>query len=543
MKPAVEWKLWAALGFGLVIGLSNVAKPVHIDDTLYLEIARRIVTHPLDPYGGILNWQQVPESTYHVSISPPLLSYWFALVMFVAGENIVLLHVSMIPWLLLGCWAIFRLGERWAGAGLLTVVLVIGGPAVVVGLNLMLDVPLLACLCASIEFLARSESSRSPARMLAAATVFGMLAMAIKFAAVALVPVFLVAALTRRRWGPALAALGPVAALLGWQMLSRSLYGTSQVDAGLSFLARLQTSLLPQTIERTLTMSALLAATTPLWLAIPWRGGRIKGPLLLAVVAMASAAWMLRATPTNRLPAVTPAFLVAVFLGTISLSSIVWPGRRWSSGGFDPRVWLATWIASGAAVVILFGPFVAVRSFLPIQPPLVIWLLGTREPNRPRRLALGATVALTLMLSALLAHTDLRWANCYPEAARTIATRFGGKGHSIEFLGHWGWQYYADRACCRSWDARRVNVPAGTIVVIPLRADKQWIHPAAMSRLHLLDRITVPAHPLGLTTWNRAAGFRFYGGDFGQLPWGFSIEPTERFSIYEVGPPDGVRSQ
>ena len=108
-----------------------------------------------------MNWQQVPERTYNVSISPPLLSYWFAAVMLVAGENITLLHVSMIPWLLLACWALYRLGERWARAGLLTVVLVIGGPAVVVGMNLMLDVPLLACLCASVEFLARGEPGRS----------------------------------------------------------------------------------------------------------------------------------------------------------------------------------------------------------------------------------------------------------------------------------------------------------------------------------------------------------------------------------------------
>ena len=53
MKPPAEPKLWTALGFGLLVGLANVAKPVHIDDTLYVEVARRIVAHPLDPYGGV----------------------------------------------------------------------------------------------------------------------------------------------------------------------------------------------------------------------------------------------------------------------------------------------------------------------------------------------------------------------------------------------------------------------------------------------------------------------------------------------------------
>lgn len=533
MKVVAEPKLWAALGFGLLIGLVNVAKPVHIDDTLYLAVARRIVTHPLDPYGGVLNWQQVPEPTYNVSISPPLLSYWFALVMIVAGENVLLLHASMIPWLLLACWAVFRLGERWASAGMAAVLLVIGAPAVVVGLNLMLDVPLLGCMAASVEFLARGATSRSPARSLALASGSAALAVGIKFPALALVPVFLVAALTARRWGPVLAALGPLAVLVGWQALSRALYGTSQVGAGLSFLAKLQTSVVPQTIERTLTMMALLATTFPLWLATPWHGRRALGPGLFALAATAIAVWLLRSTPLNRLPMVTPAFLVAVFLGAFSLASIVWPVRRWPSGGFDPRLWLATWIVAGAAVVILFGPFVAVRSFLPIHPPLAIWLLGSRAPDHPRRLSLGMTVALTLLLSALLAATDMRWARCYPSAARSIATEFGDANRPIEFLGHWGWQYNAARAGFLAWDARRLTAPPGTILVIPLRADKQWINPSVMSRFRLIKQLTVPCDPLRLTTWNRKAGFRFYGGDFGQLPWGFSTEPTERFSIYE----------
>ena len=539
MKPFAEWKLWAALTFGLVIGLVNVAKPVHVDDALYLNIARRIVTHPLDPFGGILNWQQIPEPTYNVSISPPLLSYWFATVMIVAGENVPLLHLSMIPWLLLACWGVFRLGERWANAGLLTVLLVIGGPAVVVGMNLMLDVPLLACMCASVEFLARTETTRTPLRTLVFSSAFAALGVGIKMPALALVPVFLVASLTTRRWGPLLAALGPLITLVCWQMISKSIYGTSQVNAGLSFLSKLQTSLLPQTIERTLTMMAILATTFPLWLATRWTGRRAMVQAIIAGLATATAAWLIRSIPMNRLAEVTPAFLVAVFLGTCSISAIVWPGRRWTLSGFDPRLWLAAWIASGAAVVILFGPFVAVRSFLPIHPPLAIWLIGSFDPLRPRRPALWLTVTVTLILSIELAATDMRWSRCYPQAVREIATRFGGANRPIDFLGHWGWQYYAEHAGFRSWDARRTDAPSGTILVIPFRADKQWINPAVLSRFRPVDQIVIPRSSLRLTTWNRDAGFRFYGGEFGQLPWGFSNEPTERFSIFEIGPQMG----
>ncbi len=538
MKLAESWKLWAALGLGLSVGLANVAKPVHVDDTLYLEVAKQIVAHPLDPYGGILNWQQIPERTYNVSISPPLLSYYFALIMLFAGENVIILHLSMIPWLLLATWAVFHLGERWASAGLLTVLLVIGGPAVVVGMNLMLDVPLLACFCASVEFLARSLSGKSPPRILLASMAFASMGVAIKFPAVAIVPVFLVAAMTSRRWGPAFAALGPIAVLFGWQALSRAIYGTSQVDSGMTFLSKLQTSLLPQTVERTLTMTAILAMTFPVWLAVPWHGRRTIGPALLALGAAMTAFWLLRSAPMNRLPIVTPVCLVAMFLGTYSLAGILRPFRSWPSSSFDPRFFLGTWIVSGAAVVILFGPFVAVRSFLPIQPPLAIWLIGSVAAEHRRRIALSATAVVTLTLSAFLALADWHWAKYYEVIAQAIASQSFGPGKpTVMFAGHWGWQYYAERAGFKAWDARRLDSPPGTIVIVPLRADKQFIHPVVLSRAQRISEFEVPHGPLSFTTWNREAGFRFYGGDFGQIPWGFSGELTERFTIYRLGTP------
>jgi hypothetical protein len=71
-------------------------------------------------------------------------------------------------------------------------------------------------------------------------------------------------------------------------------------------------------------------------------------------------------------------------------------------------------------------------------------------------------------------------------------------------------------------------------VLIPLRADRQWIHPEVVLRLR--QRIRIAPGPLGLTTWNREIGVRFYGGDYGELPWGFSSQAAEEFFIFEAGP-------
>jgi hypothetical protein len=170
---------------------------------------------------------------------------------------------------------------------------------------------------------------------------------------------------------------------------------------------------------------------------------------------------------------------------------------------------------------------------LPIQPPLALLLLSRRGPTRG---PLVASVGLSAVLGASLAAADFHWAACYPATALRLAGEYGATGRPILFCGHWGWQYYAERAGFRPWDARWRDAPTGAIVVVPLRADRQWMHPDVVRRLRLRERITVPPGPSRLSTWNRAAGFRFYGGDYGELPWGFSAEPTEEFFVSEVGP-------
>ena len=533
---------WAALCVALAIGLANLAKPVHIDDALYVSIARWIVGHPLDPFGGPINWQQVPEPSYKVSISPPGLSYYFALVILVGGEDSTLLHASMIPWLLLAAWGLYRLGERWAGAGLATALLVLASPAVVVGTNLMLDVPLLACMVASVEWLGRGSGGRRPAGALLASAGFGAAAVLIKFAGIGLVAIFLAEAWRRRSARPLAAALGPIVAMGAWQAASRSLYGSTQIGEGLSFLAPLRSMDLGPVVERALIMMAILGATFPIWIAAPWRGLRPKLAAASAVVAglLAASRFPLAIWSRPQTPAV--AFVVAVALGAFGVASAVGRPAR-VEGAVDgnappprgPGIVLAVWIATVAALVILFGPFVAVRSFLPIEPPLAIALLRVLGPGLRGRVGVGLAIAVATTLGTLLAAVDVRWAGCYPGVAAEVARRYGASGRPVYFLGHWGWQYYAERTGLRAWDARWGDVPPGAVVVLPLRVDKQQIGPGVLARLRLLDRIVIPPDRLRLTTWDDTA--RFYGGFYGQLPWSIAAGPTEEFYILGAASP------
>ena len=132
------------------LGVVNALKAVHIDDALYLSIALQILDSPLDPFGGVINWQQIPQPAYEVSISPPLISYYLAAAMLVFGDSSAGLHLAMSVWLLMAAWAAYRLAQRWTAYPLPVALLVVCSPATVVGMNLMLDVPLLACILADL---------------------------------------------------------------------------------------------------------------------------------------------------------------------------------------------------------------------------------------------------------------------------------------------------------------------------------------------------------------------------------------------------------
>jgi hypothetical protein len=235
-------------------------------------------------------------------------------------------------------------------------------------------------------------------------------------------------------------------------------------------------------------------------------------------------------------PGQSVAFLVGVGLGAFgilagALAGVPVKSAPATESADHPRPMLWAWILGSLAIVIPFAPFVAVRSFLPIHPPLVLLLLLRRPP---RRGPLVAAIGLSAALGMALAAADFHWAACYPATVRRIAAEWGATGRPVIVLGHWGWQYYAERAGFQPWDARWREPPAEAIVIIPLRADRQWIHPEALRRLQPRQRIEVPAAPLGLTTWNRALGMRFYGGDYGELPWGLSWQPAEEFFVSEV---------
>src|SRR5262245_55228141 len=83
-RSAAQW-----VGLFVIVFASTVpflGKAFHIDDPLYLAVARQILNRPWDPYGGEIIWERSSESLFDADFNPPLWSYVLAGVMAWSGE-------------------------------------------------------------------------------------------------------------------------------------------------------------------------------------------------------------------------------------------------------------------------------------------------------------------------------------------------------------------------------------------------------------------------------------------------------------------------
>src|SRR6266516_648125 len=94
--PRVTWPGGSAgpyLGLCLIVLAATVpflGKPFHIDDPLYLAVARQILQKPWDPFGAEILWEKTPESLFDADFNPPLWSYFLAGAVAITGEPAVI---------------------------------------------------------------------------------------------------------------------------------------------------------------------------------------------------------------------------------------------------------------------------------------------------------------------------------------------------------------------------------------------------------------------------------------------------------------------
>lgn len=453
---------WGALLLlAVLFTLLNAFKPLHVDDTAYYYYARQAAVAPLDPYGFTIFWYDHPQPANEV-LAPPVLPYWWSLALRLTQQP-VLWKLWLFPFGLCLAWALHSLFRRFCHRpALLLTWLTVLSPALIPSFNLMLDVPALALSLGALALFIRGVDHGNVSRVLLAGLVAG-LAMQTKYTGLLAPAALFLYALTHGRlrlWLPAV--LVALAVFGGWEVFVACRYGQSHFLYHLthghdSLLQRGYLLPLPfsltGTVASALVLLGLCALRVRTGLVLATAGLLLVG---FAAVMLVDLRFRGQVAPSAALfgPGAMAHWdftLAEVLFGLwgLILAGIVsvtawrlWRGR--------PDDWfLLLWLGLEVAGFFALSPFPAERRVLGLVVVLTLLIgrLAARTCRQRRRL-LATVLACGILLGLGFQAVDYREAAASREAVDRAASwiaRQGGKG-TVWFTGHWGLQFYAERA-------------------------------------------------------------------------------------------------
>jgi hypothetical protein len=487
------------LFLALVVTLANAAKPVAVDDTAYLIFARHIAADPLDPYGFEMFWATVPEPAMTV-LAPPVVPYWLAAGIRLFGEHPPLLKLWLFPFVWAFAWAVRDLLRRFArGAESRLLPLVVLSPAVLPTVNLMLDVPALGLGLAAVAVFARS-ADRGSWRLAIGAGLLAGLAMQTKYTALLVPPAVVWYGLTHGRLRLAIVAVLVAAALFaGWEGSLAAKYGRSH------FLFHATDQQPPQEPGETPAAAYLRTKSELVGPLVGYLGCLGVGVALVAGAALgvprrflgaAAAVWAagfllilflpyrLTVLVPGKLPDTGDLTAVAVFWqlsGSLFLAALAGCagllafrvrkglGIRLNRDG----LFLIGWVLLELAGYFALTPFGAARRVIGLV--VVGGLLAGRALSRVERVrparrlpgwVVGFGVAAGFAVAALDTFDAFPEKDCAERAAAVAADR--PPGATAWYVGHWGLQFYCERAGMRPAVPGQSVLMPGDVLVLPV---------------------------------------------------------------------------
>lgn len=473
------------LAFAFVYTLLNALKPLHVDDPFTYYVSRQIVAAPLDPFGFDIYWYQWPQPA-HEDLLAPVIAYWGALGLALFGPNVFAWKLWLFPFALLFAWAVHRLARRFApGLELWLLAATLFGPAFLPSFNYMQDVPAMALGLGALSLYLDAADRRSLWRAIAAGLVAG-LAMQTKWTQLTIpAAMLLYGVLAQRLWLALAACVAAALVFVGWEAAMTLRYGHGMLLFQLGF-----PFFWTPRAEMVLPLLQLLGALLPV-------------PALLGVAALGAPRWvigvlgasvavgwsLLLGWPVeNALYGVSGVACVATGVA-LAISLLRRPPlRRGAVGAWlaahRVEVFLILWLAGEVTTYFVISYFPAVRRVL--MTVLVATLLAGRAGSfalGQRRLPLAPLLALQLLLGLAVWSVDLLEARAQQQVAEQAAAKIRSQDPAakIWYVGHWGFQYYAEAEGMQPLIPDHTLVRRGEWLVVPARVDQQEIQ---LSRSH-----------------------------------------------------------
>jgi hypothetical protein len=502
LRPPVGTSDRLAVALLVLLTVPFLGAAHKIDDPLYLRMARHVLAHPLDPFGGPSFWHERPATFLLDLYNPPLIAYLLALPVALGGREITV-HAFMLAIgvaALLACsWA----GASWGVPRSYTLLLAASPAVCVSAVGAMTDLPFLL-FCALAWGLAGRGRGASAGVAVATSALT-------KYAGLLNLPLALLA---RRRPGRrGIVAAAVAAAIFGaYSAWNVATYGVWHFRAA----GRFQELGLAHQSELAASFVASLGLV-----GLPALLGLLQWSRGLVGVALASAimgAVLLRDGPGSPLLA-----LMACGSGGALLAAAAAATRRVG----DPFLRCAFWVFGlYSCAGVYFG---TARYLLPTLPPL-LWLLvrGGLVREDVARARLVTSVAASSVLAVVFLRADTAEANLWRDAARALPA--AGRGFQT---GRWGFDWYASERGYRALPPRE-RLREGDVIAEPSQIHTVPPTPAQAAVLAPRSVLTFPSPRLRVMDAEAGAGY--YSSGWGLLPLGWRTGGDERVALSAPDP-------
>lgn len=526
------------LAFSLILPF-HLTKPLHIDDPIYYENAVWIAKNPLLPLSTKYNWGGIQTTAFkgnHPFLWPAIIAILYK----IFGENFIVLHFFsclLAASLATFFWYCLKYTNRHFPEIFILILLLILGPGILPGINIMPDIPLLAMLLFTLLCYIKWNVSNKTVWLLVGMLV-SSIACLIKYTAIFTLLLPVVIAIYKKKARYLLLISIPIVIFILW-----SLWNIKEIGS----IHLLQTRheimdiwRIPRNFVDWFTgLGSISIFVLPIIISkkIPKQKFILILCSIFCCVSMFIAV-LLRAG--NFLTALTISLfygngiLVTLFAGWIFIDLYL-KYKEVRNIPFPALISFVLLVFS-FVFVILTAPFMAIRHIILALPFLMI-LLCYGNYNFLTKKFLYTGFLPTIITGIMLAISDYKLAKIYPAVAFKIAGEF--KNCKVWFDGHSGWQFYALKAGLYQYDVLNTEFNTTDLLILPQIPDKQFDPSFYKSKFafEVFTNITVKG---SFFTIFRTMPFGYAGGYYAfstaanTPPWTLQISPMENFSVFRI---------
>jgi hypothetical protein len=202
--------------------------------------------------------------------------------------------------------------------------------------------------------------------------------------------------------------------------------------------------------------------------------------------------------------------------------------RRWRRDGLQITLWLWLLLALPTAIYVHLP-----AKYLLVSAPAAAILVARRAAAAPAlgRPLVAITVAAGVALGVAILRADGEFAGAGRTAARTLIAPAVAQGKRVWFAGHWGFQWYAEKAGGRFFPVRPPYPGEGDLVVASANSEP---HIVVEEMEALVPVATARLGGPGGRVMDREVHAGFFSNAWGYLPWSWGRDFVDAFTVTRV---------